>query len=289
MDLSSIIGFVAALGLIVWGMQDGTGALGNFVDAASIAIVFGGTFAALVIAFPLKVFKQIPKHFKIIVKPPKNDPFDYIDNIIELAKEARKKGLLALEDKANEAEDPFLQSSVMLIVDAMEPSKVKGMLESELDNLDERHANARSFYDTGAGLAPALGMIGTLIGLINMLKVLGNDISLVSEGMAVALITTFYGSMLANIFFIPISAKLKSRHDDEMLCKQIVVEGIIAIQAGENPKHIEEKLLAYLPQRMREKYRARGAAPEGGEGGEGGAGGKGNKKPKKEKPAKKEK
>lgn len=278
MDLASIGGFVGAIVLIAWGMQAGDGEFINFWDPPSVAIVLGGTFAALIVAQPFKTFKDMPKHLMMVIKPKKHNPFDYIDKIIELAKEARKKGLLALEDKANEAEDPFIKSSVMLIVDAMEPSKVKGMLESELDNLDERHANARGLYDGGAALAPALGMIGTLIGLVNMLAVLGEDISKVSSGMAVALITTFYGSMLANIFFIPISSKLKARHDDEMLCKQIVVEGIISIQAGENPKHIEEKLLAFLPQKSRDKYRGRSGGGDGSDGGDSGDGGKKKKK-----------
>ncbi|MEF9983552.1 MAG: motility protein A [Oscillospiraceae bacterium] len=254
MDISNIIGYVMGFGLIAFGIMQG-GEFGNFVDPASVAITIGGTFSALFISFPLNTFLRIPKHLKIVMFPPKNDPYAYISRITDLAQEARKKGLLALEEKASESGDPFLENSVMLIVDGMEPSKVKQIMESELENLSDRHSVDRSFYEKGAALGPAFGMIGTLIGLINMLYTMDENPDKLALGMAVALITTFYGSVLANMIFQPIANKLQIRHDDEMLCKMIVCEGIISIQAGENPRHIEDKLLNFLPQKKRKVHK----------------------------------
>jgi len=261
MDFSSLIGWVAGLGLMVYGIMSG-GRFSDFIDPPSIAITVGGTFASLLIAFPFSYFKQMGSHFKIILSNSgdKYNPFIYISKISELAQEARRKGLLALEDKANESEDKFLRDSIMLIVDAIEADKVKQLLENELDALEERHDKARVFYDRGAGFAPAFGMIGTLVGLVNMLGNMDSNPDGLGKGMATALITTLYGSMLANLLFTPMSNKLKVRHDEEMICKRIIVEGIISIQAGENPKHIEEKLFYYVPETVREKYGNSGEA-----------------------------
>ena len=156
------------------------------------------------------------------------------------------KGLLSLEDKLNEIDEPFLHNSLMLVVDSVDSEKVRKAMETELEQLDERHALDRRFYEKAASYAPAFGMIGTLVGLILML---GNmaDVDALAKGMAVALITTLYGSLLANIVCLPMASKLKARHDEEFLCKQLVMEGVLAIQEGENPKFIEEKLFKLLP------------------------------------------
>ncbi len=259
MDFMSIIGLILSFALVVFGMvfdQDAMqvvwGNLGAFIDYPSMAITFGGTIAVMMMSFPLSSFKKVGKHLKIIFFPNKYNPLHFIDQIVEFAKEARMKGLLSLEDKLNETDDLFLRNSLMLVVDSVEPEKVKNLLESELEYLDERHAQDRAFYDKGAAYAPAFGMIGTLIGLVLMLGSL-EDVSAVGSGMAVALITTFYGSMLANIIFLPISNKLKVRHEEEYLCKMIIVEGVQAIQAGENPKFIKEKLTKFLPASIMKK------------------------------------
>ena len=156
------------------------------------------------------------------------------------------KGLLSLEDKLNEIDEPFLHNSLMLVVDSVDSEKVRKAMETELEQLDERHALDRRFYEKAASFAPAFGMIGTLVGLILML---GNmsDVDALAKGMAVALITTLYGSLLANVVCLPMASKLKARHDEEFLCKQLVMEGVLAIQEGENPKFIEEKLYKLLP------------------------------------------
>ncbi len=257
MDILSILGFILALGLMVFGMITGTdpatkaisiniGQLSGFIDVTSIAITIGGTIAALMISFSLRQFAQIPKHLKIIFLPTKYKPENYIKQIVEFATKARINGLLALEEDLENVKEPFMKSSLMMVVDSVEPEKVKQHMETQLEYLDDRHAAGRALYDRGASYGPAFGMIGTLIGLINMLADL-SDVKTLGPNMAVALITTLYGTFLANVVFNPISSKLQIRHDEEFLCKMIIYEGVQGIQSGENPKFIEERLARLLP------------------------------------------
>ncbi len=220
--------------------------LPGFFDPTSIFIVVGGTIAALMVSFPLSSFKQIPKHMKIVLFPTKYNPVKYIDQLVEFAKEARINGLLALESKLQDVEDDFLKSSLLMVVDAVDSEKVKQLLEAKMDYLDERHSQGISFYEKAANFGPAFGMIGTLIGLVNLLSDLSSP-DTIGPSMAVALITTFYGTVLSNLVFGPIATKLKVRHDEEFLCKMIICEGVQAIQAGDNPKFINEKLYQLLP------------------------------------------
>ncbi|MBQ7757269.1 MAG: motility protein A [Oscillospiraceae bacterium] len=257
MDLSTIIGWILGVGLILVSIMLGespeTGAttftpgnLMSFFDPASIAIVLGGTTAALLVSYPLEFFKKIPKHLKILFKHKKEDPKEIISEIVEFAKEARINGLLALEEKVNEVKDPFMKKSLMMVVDSTDPEKVRQLMETEIDNMEDRHSQAQGFYLKGSDYAPAFGMIGTLIGLINLLGNLSDSDSLAAN-MAVALITTLYGSFLANMLFKPIAAKLKTRHEEEILTMLIISTGIQAIQDGDNPNFIEEKLFKLLP------------------------------------------
>ncbi|MEG0978669.1 MAG: motility protein A [Oscillospiraceae bacterium] len=255
MDFSGLIGLIAGVGLILYGMSSGD--MGNFLDYPSIAITVGGTLAATIMSFPFGTFKYIPSHFKIMFSKPKHTPQEYIEKVVDYAQEARRKGLLTLEDKANQEDDEFFKNCIMLIVDAIEPTKVKEMLDNELDCLEQRHAKGWQLYEKAATFAPAYGMIGTLIGLINMLKDLGsmgsgeNAAAGLGEGMSVALITTFYGSLLANLILMPIANKLKIKHYEEMVCKEVIVEGVLAIHSGTNPRHIEERLKAFVNSKER--------------------------------------
>ena len=260
MDFTGLIGLVAGLVLIYFGITTGftdPGAIKGFLDPSSAAITFGGTIASMLIAFPLDFFKNIPSQIKITLRKNPYDPKQYIAQIVELAKEARRKGLLSLEEKANEVTDTFLKQSILLIVDAINPEKVKEMLDNELNNLDERHSAGWGFYEKSSTFAPAFGMIGTLIGLINMLANLNMDsakgTTALAQGMSTALVTTFYGSLFANLLLVPIGNKLHMRHNEEMLCKEIVAQGVLAIQAGQNPKQIQENLEAFLTEKERGK------------------------------------
>lgn len=280
MDFTTIGGIVTGLILIlIVGIQPKN--IGNFVDIPSLAIVLGGTLCAVAASYPLSVLKEIGKHLMLVVKGGKYDIGALLDTLVDMAYLARKNGLLALEEKANELDDAFFKQGIMMIVDATEPEEVRTLMENELDTMSQRHEEAFGLYEKASAYAPAFGMIGTLVGLINMLKGMDLDsggASNIGSDMSVALVTTFYGCMLANVFFLPIAKKLRGRNEEELLYKQIVIEGVLAIQSGDNPKFLKERLLTYLAEDVREKI----LAAEGGEEG-------GSKKKKKEKKEKKEK
>ena len=285
MNLTYLIGLLMSIGFILFGMitkkVDGSMVvdmeqLSHFIDPPSILIVVGCTLAIVVASFPGKMLKQIPKHFKILFNTKKFNPMYYIEQLVELAQTARKSGLLSLEEKANEQEDPFFRQAIMLIVDANDPDKVRAILENDIDCMSARHESCSGMYDRASAVAPAFGMVGTLVGLINMLMGMNLDAgasSSLGADMGTALITTLYGCVLAHMIFSPIASNLRTRDEDEVLCKMIIVEGIMSIQSGENPKFLREKLMTFMGPRQREL--------EGIEGGEGGdKGGKGGKKKK---------
>lgn len=252
MNITIIIGWAISLGLVCFGILNG-GTFAWFIDPPSIMITVGGTFGVLIAMFPLSTLKNLPKLMKIAILPKKYDPNKYIADIVEYAKIARSKGLLALEDSANKCDDPFMKQSLMLIVDANDPDKVRQMLDDAIDFTCERHVSGQAFFSKGASMAPAFGMLGTLVGLVIMLKNMGEDPDNLGNAMATALITTFYGSILANILFSPLEAALKNAHDAEILCMQIVVEGVMSIAAGSNPRLIQEKLEIMLPKSQKGK------------------------------------
>lgn len=269
MDLTTLIGMVLAVVLTINGIK--TKNLGNFMDASSALIVIGGTLAAIIASYPFSILKDIPKHFMILFKGKKYNIPKLVDQLVDLAMVARQNGLLALEEKAEEIKDPFFKQSVLMIVDANDPDKVRYVLERELENMMVRHDEAAGLYEKGSAYAPAFGMIGTLVGLINMLKGmdLGSSDGAASLGqdMSIALITTFYGSFLSNVIFHPIAKKLRIRNDEEELYCSTIIEGIIGIQAGENPKYLREHLLASIRQSQQKKLLAKaGKNPTPGEG-----------------------
>lgn len=254
MDFSTGLMMIISFAVVVYGI--GLDKLGNFYDLDSIFITIGGAFTVLFASTPFKRIKELPKHFKVLSRKNTDDPMKYIEKIVSYSQEARQKGLLALDSLVQTEEDPFLRSGLMLVVDGTDPEKVQSMLEEEMNHIEERHSEAWEFYDKGAALGPAFGMIGTLIGLINMLKGMNdmeNGANDLGPAMSVALITTMYGSMLANMLFTPISNKLKAKHQDEMFCKELCVAGILAIQFGENPKNLENKLMTFLSENDRKK------------------------------------
>lgn len=254
MNLSFIIGIFAGFGLVIYGILESgttyTQVLNSFIDIPSMYITFGGAISATVMSVPVKYLRDIPKNMKVLMKKEKINLNAYIDAIEELAKEARLKGLLILEEKVNhiELKDDFLKYCVMLIVDAIEPTKVRAQIENEIDCIESRHSSAWKVFDTLGSFGPAFGMLGTLIGLINMLANMSTDggAEALGKGMAVALVTTFYGSVLTNMICAPISNRLKAKHDEELVAKELIMEGVLSIQSGENPKYIREKLNSYI-------------------------------------------
>ncbi len=251
--------------MVIFGIVTGDGGfslLHNFIDLPSIIITIGGSLMGVLASNKLSFMGTGFKGIALSMKEPSYDPAAMISNIINLSNVARKEGLLALEEAASEIEDTFLKKGIMLIVDGTDPELVRGILETDLTCTEDRHKQVFAFWEKWAELGPAWGMIGTLIGLVNMLKNL-EDASTIGPNMAVALLTTLYGSLIANWLCNPTATKLKLNHADEMIIKQIIVEGLLSIQAGENPHVIEEKLKTFIKPTDREVLG--GGAAGGGE------------------------
>lgn len=254
MGFSAIINFAVGLALIVYGIYS-NGTIGAFLSFESLCITLGGTVAAVGISFPVSELAKIPAHLKLVLFPKKYRPQETIRRLSELALVARRDGILALEGALTERDDPFLKSSVLLIVDSIEHTKALGLLNKQLDYITYRHENSWAIYRKAASFAPAFGMIGTVIGLINMLNNmnLSGGPETLASGMALALITTFYGTVLANLVFLPFASRLQALHNEEMFCKELIVEGVLAIQDGSNPKFIEDYLQSFAAQNIKRK------------------------------------
>ena len=263
MNITYVIGLVGAIVVMLVGMMFGgpdpnqlltPSQLGNFFDPASIFITIGCTIMIIIASFPVSALKDIPKHFKVLMNVKGNDPLAIIDELVDLAQVARKNGLLALEEKGNQQEDPFFKQCIMLIVDNNDADQAREIMMNDIEQSSARHEAGAGMYDKGSSVAPAFGMVGTLVGLINMLKQMdvasggGN----LGPAMATALVTTLYGCVLAHMIFGPIANQLRQRDEEETLCKLIIVEGIMSIQAGSNPKALREKLLTFVAQRQRD-------------------------------------
>lgn len=248
MDLMSVVGFVVVVGSTLYGILM-SGDLGTFIDIPSIFITIGGTIGALLLTTKTKNAKVLFKLFGLVFKENKSDDVEIITNLIEWATRARKEGLLSLEDTIQAIPDPFIKKGMMMIIDGSEPDTIKDILSLKIRGIISRHGNNRAMFDTGAALGPAFGMIGTLIGLVNMLKSL-SDPSTIGPQMSIALITTFYGSLLANVVFMPMSKKLKAKTAEEIYQKEMIIEGLLSIQAGENPNTLREKMLSFLDEKI---------------------------------------
>ncbi len=245
MDLGTVIGIVLILGLLFSAMAMGVG-IGAYIDVPSALIVIGGSMGALLISFKMETMKQFTKIFMVAIKPPQEDKVELIKKLVEFATSARRDGILSLEAAANQEENEFLKKGLSMAVDGNEPDTIRELLEIEMDQTSARHKTHASVFDQWAGLAGAMGMVGTLIGLVAMLLNMA-DPSAIGPSMAVALLTTMYGAMIGNIFGTPIANILNIRNDEETLVKEMILEGIMSIQAGDNPRTLEGKLLSFLP------------------------------------------
>lgn len=248
------VGLVAGLILIVWSINL-SGDMINFLDFPSAVITILGSFCALVISYPLKTLVNIPSIIKQLSVSSQDKRQDLVILFADLSKKARKDGLLALEDDIVLIKDDFMVSGLQMIVDGVEPNTIRDILEIKLDTVERRHRTGQEVFVKWGELAPAFGMLGTLIGLIIMLAGL-DDPSSIGSGMATALITTFYGALLANLVLIPIATNLGVQTDNELFVGQMIIEGILEIQAGSNPRLLEERLMTYLSPREQKLLRA---------------------------------
>ncbi len=226
------------------------GSIMAYIDAPSMLIVVGGGVAATLTSMPLVRFMKLPKVTSKAVLHKGVEPQALISQLVELAEVARRDGILALENSIEQIEDPFLVRGIQMAVDGSDPEVIEAIMETELENLMDRHEGGKKLFDGLGRYAPAFGMIGTLIGLVAMLSNM-DDPSKIGAGMAAALITTLYGAMLANIIFLPIADKLGQRSSEEVLIKTMIIQGVMSIQAGDNPRNVESKLLTFIPPAQR--------------------------------------
>lgn len=244
MDLASIIGVILGTGVTVGCILLGSSLL-LFWNMPSIMIVFGGTIGAAMIAYPLKeflgVFKTVVKVFVFKIEKPE----DLIQTLVEISNKARKGGLLSIEADINSTEDPYLRSALQMTVDGVKTSDIAAVMQKRMELTAREHKLGYSVLKSMGAYAPAFGMVGTLIGLVQMLASL-DDPSSIGPKMAVAMITTFYGALMANLFFIPMSDKLKLRSEEEILNMTLLYEGVVSIREGEHPRLMEDKLNVYL-------------------------------------------
>jgi chemotaxis protein MotA len=254
-DLLTAVGLVFGAVMLVWGMSSGGADLRIFWDPSSVLITIVGSGCAMLVTYPLADFKRLGGVVVQGFKESRMSGIELITQFSNLSRKARREGLLSLEDEITALDDEFLKKGLQMVVDGIEPETIKEIMELEIGEMERRHTDGANMMKSWGGYAPAFGMIGTLIGLIQMLANL-TDSSAIASGMAKALITTFYGALLANLLFNPMSANLNLKSAKEAAFREMMLEGILAIQSGVNPRIVEEKLITYLSPAERKKYTA---------------------------------
>lgn len=254
MDLGTIIGLIAGVAVVAYGMFSG-GNISDYIHVPSMIVTMGGGICANMMGFPLSDSIKALKVLPLIFKEPKSSAMSTISTLVELSQKARREGLLALESAQNELKDDFLKKAMELVVDGIEAEIVKTTMQLDIDSMAVRHQNAQAYFKGLAGQFPAWGLIGTLLGLINLLKAL-DDPSAIGPAMALALVTTFYGSVLANFVCSPIISKLGGNSAEEIRLREMMMEGVLSIQSGENPRLMEHKLKTFLSPDQRTAYEA---------------------------------
>lgn len=244
-DISTPLGLLIAIGLILVGNAMEGGHLSSVIQPTAAMIVFGGTIGAVLVTYPMPVFMQGVKAVSRLIGNPGHDPRALLDEIIRYAQKARKEGIIALEKEVVNASDPFLRRALMMAVDGVDSKTIQETLELELTQMDEHGEQAAKVYESAGGYAPTIGILGAVLGLIHVMSNL-SDVGKVGAGIAVAFVATIYGVGSANIFFLPAAGKLKIKHKHDMALREMMMYGTLAIQEGQNPKIIEEKLAAFL-------------------------------------------
>lgn len=250
MDIGVIGGLSITMGLILLSI---IGDLKSFIDFNSVLVTIGGSFGSTLVAVGFERMKNLPKYLMAVFKTRKFDKANTIKLLVDLSNKARREGLLALEDSIEGLEDPFVKRGLQLVVDGVEPESVQNILNLDIDAMQNRHADGKMIFDVWAGFAPSFGMLGTIMGLVQMLKRL-DDPSTIGPAMALALITTFYGAVMAYGVFQPMGNTLQRKSDMETDYRQMIVEGILGIQSGENPRLLEERLVSFLSPAERQQY-----------------------------------
>ncbi|UOQ86318.1 flagellar motor protein MotP [Gracilibacillus salinarum] len=253
-DILTPIGITIGFIMIMFGIvsSGGVGGFAGFIQGSSVLIVIGGLVAALLVNFNIDQIKTTKHVIQEVFKRNQHQLTDLIELFERLSERARREGLLALENELEEVEDPYIRKGVLLAIDGIEPEVITDIMNAEIDAMEDRHYRGRLIIEKAGEYAPAWGMVGTLIGLILMLQNL-EDPTTLGPSMAVALLTTFYGSVLANLVFMPMAGKLETKTSEEIFMKQVIIEGVIGVQSGQNPRILKEKLSAFLSEKEKNK------------------------------------
>ena len=253
MDLATLLGLIFGSVFILWGMLDGGGSISSFWSLSSLAVTVGGGIASTIIGFTMEDMKKVGKLMPLIFKNIDYSPFQTIQMLLDMSQKARREGLLALESSQENIKEDYLKKALELVVDGVEPEIIRDSMQLELDNMGVRHGKGIAFFKTLAAQFPAWGMIGTMLGLINLLKAL-DDPSAIGPAMSLALVTTFYGSVMSNWVCMPIATKLQQNSEEEIRLKEMMIEGVLSIQSGENPRIMEHRLKTFLSPEQRKAY-----------------------------------
>lgn len=246
MDIATISGLVLAITVIFTALiLDGGSPAELFAAPAAIILIIGGSMGATIVTSPLKIVLKVPQYIMQAFKTNKFNLQGDIDLLTKLADKARREGLLALEEDSRKLTDKFLKKGLMMVVDGAEPEQVSAIMETTIDQMRTRHKQGIGFFTAAGGFAPTFGIIGTVMGLISVLKQLDNPAAL-GEAIASAFLATLWGLLTANLVYLPVAGKLKAKSEEEAQNRYMQLEGILAIQAGENPRVVKDKLSAYL-------------------------------------------
>lgn len=265
MDLATIIGLIGGIALVfVVLIIEGGSPMELFAAPQAILLTIGGALLATIISYPMKSLGLIPKWLMLAImgSKEKESPAETIETLSRLADKARREGLLALEEESKKLPNEFLKKGVMMVVDGVDPSQVRSIMEIDIRHMEERHGQGINFFASAGGYGPTMGIIGTVMGLISVLQQL-DDPSTLGHSISAAFLATLWGILSANIIWLPIAGKLRYNSEEEVAFRRLMLEGILSLQAGENPRIVKEKLYAFLPPKMRQQ--------EGKEGGGAGA------------------
>lgn len=252
MDILTIVGIFLGFGAIVGGMLLEGGALHSIVQATAAIIVLGGTIGAVLVNYPMSVFLTAMKNAKLALINPKNDHHKTIKLLADLAATARKDGLLALESSIKKIKDPFLKKGLQLVVDGSEPKLTREILEIEITYDEEYKMSSAKVFESAGGYAPTIGILGAVLGLIHVMENLSDPAKL-GAGIAVAFVATVYGVGTANLLWLPLAGKMKLKIREEVIYKEMIIEGLISLSEGENPRRVEEKLAGFLRESQKKK------------------------------------
>ena len=263
MGITTIAGLIVAVIGVVGGFVVEGGGIGSLINIPGFMIVVVGTLGATMTSFSLDLIKSIPgSYIKVLKGSGGVAPAEMSERLVAMADKARREGLLSLEEDSQSVGDLFAKKGLMLMIDGTDPEALKAIMEIEIDGAAERLAAEAEVFKAGSGLAPTLGVLGAVLGLIHVLGGLGGDVATLGKGIATAFVATFYGVGMANVLLLPVATKLKAIGNEEQLTREMILEGILSIQAGDNPRIVREKLQSFLPPNERAQEDAEGDAGE---------------------------